>query len=183
MDEHTGLLQRKTETQRNSPDLKVKVAQCAILVTVTLEKVAFYSLAGNLVFFLNKYPYEWKSYNSMVALFFFFGISYLASFFGGLLADALVGRFKTLLLTFFVYLVGYIFLPLLRGHNDGSEHLSLPKICGYGLNYTSNHPHSDRDESPFDEYCSGLIFGVLTLIAVGSGPFRSNIAPFGADQV
>ena len=58
MDEHTGLLQRKTETQRNSPDLKVKVAQCAILVTVTLEKVAFYSLAGNLVFFLNKYPHE-----------------------------------------------------------------------------------------------------------------------------
>jgi hypothetical protein len=60
-----------------------------------LERLAFYSLAGNLVLFLNIVPYEWESVNSMYALLYFFGISYLMSFLGGLLADTLLGRFKT----------------------------------------------------------------------------------------
>jgi peptide/histidine transporter 3/4 len=187
MEENTLLLRR--EGGSTATGRKVKFAEGAILVTITLERLAFYSLAGNLVLFLNIVPYEWESVNSMYALLYFFGISYLMSFLGGLLADTLLGRFKTLLLSLLIYVIGYTFLLLLPGRlvNKGTskEHEILPKICGHSANSSSTDVTLKLiyDKSPFSEQCSGLIFGVLTLIAIGSGPFRSNIAPFGADQV
>lgn len=191
MEENTQLLLRRERGNTATTGRKLKFAEGAILVTITLERLAFYSLAGNLVLFLNKIPYEWKSFNSMYALLYFFGISYLMSFIGGLLADTLLGRFKTLLLSLLIYVIGYAFLPLLPGRithkGTSKEHEILPKICGHHVNnsLTDVHVLLDlvQDESPFSEQCSGLIFGVLTLIAIGSGQFRSNIAPFGADQV
>lgn len=186
MEENTQLLRRE-RGNTTATGRKVKFAEGAILVTITLERLAFYSLAGNLVLFLNKYPYQWESFNSMYALLYFFGISYLMSFLGGLLADTLLGRFKTLLLSLLIYVIGYAFLPLLADKATNTEHEILPKICGRNSNSTDMFlelVQQDKSSlSPFSEKCSGLIFGVLTLIAVGSGPFRSNIAPFGADQV
>ena len=187
MEENTHLLRR--EGGSTATGRKVKFAEGAILVTITLERLAFYSLAGNLVLFLNIVPYEWDSVNSMYALLYFFGISYLMSFFGGLLADTLLGRFKTLLLSLLIYVIGYAFLLFLPGElvNKGTskEHEIPPKICGHSANSSSTNVTLKLiyDKSPFYEECSGLIFGVLTLIAIGSGQFRSNIAPFGADQV
>lgn len=187
MEENTQLLRRE-RGNTTATGRKVKFAEGAILVTITLERLAFYSLAGNLVLFLNKYPYQWESFNSMYALLYFFGISYSMSFLGGLLADTLLGRFKTLLLSLLIYVIGYAFLPSLAGRlpskATNTEHEILPKICGRNSNSTDMSLELvQQDKSPFSEQCSGLIFGVLTLIAVGSGPFRSNIAPFGADQV
>lgn len=182
MDENTALLTGKTLKQSDNSGgengTKVKIAQGTILVTITFERIAFYSLAGNLVLFLNKNPFDWQSYNTVYALLYFFGISYLTSFFGGLLADSVLGRFKTLLLAFFTYVIGYAFLPVLA--NIKEDLLELPDICG--ANWSSSNT-GDSFDSPFEEKCSWLIFVVLTLIALGTGPFRSNIAPFGADQV
>lgn len=194
MDENTSLISgrnRETGQSVNGSGCKVKVAEAAVLMTITLERIAFYSLAGNLVLFLNTNPYAWTSYNAVYALLYFFGISYLMSFFGGLIADTLLGRFKSLLLSLLLYLVGYLFLPLLRSTPQNIHkhpELDLPKLCKLSpyinmINISHGLIDINHQKSPFDESCSGLMFGVLTLIAIGSGPFRSNIAPFGADQV
>ncbi|KAK3083707.1 hypothetical protein FSP39_001798 [Pinctada imbricata] len=75
---------------------------------------------------------------------------------------------------------------------NGSTTYLYPSICsnistdtdgGDGLGVT---PVSDIDityESPFTENCASLMYGILSIIALGSGAFRANIAPFGADQV
>ncbi|XP_076108625.1 solute carrier family 15 member 4-like [Mytilus galloprovincialis] len=190
MDENTSLISgknRESGQSANGPGCKVKVAEGAVLLTITLERIAFYSLAGNLVLFLNTNPYAWTSYNAMYALLYFFGISYLMSFFGGLIADTLLGRFKSLLLSLLLYLVGYLLLPLSQIKLSKPDRYILcnPQEPSYNM-YNITHGLMDilnHQKSPFDESCSGLMFGVLTLIAIGSGPFRSNIAPFGADQV
>ncbi|OPL32855.1 solute 4 carrier family 15 member, partial [Mytilus galloprovincialis] len=190
MDENTSLISgrnRESGQSANGPGCKVKVAEGAVLLTITLERIAFYSLAGNLVLFLNTNPYAWTSYNAMYALLYFFGISYLMSFFGGLIADTLLGRFKSLLLSLLLYLVGYLLLPLSQIKLSKPDRYVLcnPQEPSYNM-YNITHGLMDilnHQKSPFDESCSGLMFGVLTLIAIGSGPFRSNIAPFGADQV
>lgn len=186
MDENTSLISgrnKESGQSANGPGCKVKVAEGAVLLTITLERIAFYSLAGNLVLFLNTNPYAWTSYNAMYALLYFFGISYLMSFFGGLIADTLLGRFKSLLLSLLLYLVGYLLLPLQTSSNSYLNPCKHPNRPIPYKNITLGLMDINHQKSPFDESCSGLMFGVLTLIAIGSGPFRSNIAPFGADQV
>lgn len=194
MDERRSLLSARRHDAEHRPGnaCKVKVAQGAILLTVALERLAFYSLTGNLVLFLNSGPFNWRSYNALYCTFVFLGISYVLSFVGGIIADTLLGKFKTLLLSFVIYLVGYVFLPVIT---KGVEFISpnitaLPDICGGDDNdddgsdmYEIMVSQESGKLELIDENCAGLIFGILTIIAVGSGIFRSVVAPFGADQV
>lgn len=158
---------------------------------MALERLAFYSLTGNLVLFLNSDPFEWRSYNALYCTFVFLGISYVLSFMGGIIADTLLGKFKTLLLAFVIYLVGYVFLPVVTYEETrkipNSTELGLPNICGVDNDKKGDKMYRIGDGSSklslIEENCAGLIFGILTIISVGSGIFRSVIAPFGADQV
>jgi hypothetical protein len=50
-----------------------KLAVWFILLAVGFERLAFYSLAGNLVLFLTSHDIGWTSLHSVTALFFFFG--------------------------------------------------------------------------------------------------------------
>lgn len=194
MDERRSLLpQRRSESEsRPGNARKVKVAQGSILLTVALERLAFYSLTGNLVLFLNSDPFGWRSYNALYCTFIFLGISYVLSFLGGIIADTLLGKFKTLLLAFVIYLVGYVFLPVVTFEEKNkllnSTELGLPNICGRDNDEKKGDKMSMISDassklSLIEENCAGLIFGILTIISVGSGIFRSVIAPFGADQV
>lgn len=194
MDERRSLLpQRRSESEsRPGNARKVKVAQGSILLTVALERLAFYSLTGNLVLFLNSDPFGWRSYNALYCTFIFLGISYVLSFMGGIIADTLLGKFKTLLLAFLIYLVGYVFLPVVTFEEKNkllnSTELGLPNICGRDNDEKKGDKMSMLSDassklSLIEENCAGLIFGILTIISVGSGIFRSVIAPFGADQV
>ncbi|XP_061189598.1 solute carrier family 15 member 4-like [Saccostrea echinata] len=191
MDERRSLLSSRRGENEPRPGnaFKVKVAQGSILLTVALERLAFYSLTGNLVLFLNSLPFSWKSYNALYCTFVFLGISYVLSFVGGIVADTWLGKFKTLLLSFIIYLVGYIFLPVITFEKETSQNTTfLPDICGKNdfdddKMYEIIASKGKEETDLFSENCAGLIFGVLTIIAFGSGIFRSVIAPFGADQV
>ena len=160
----------------------------SILLTVALERLAFYSLVGNLVLFLNSNPFAWESYNALNATYFFLGISYLTSFLGGTLADILLGRFQTLLLSFLIYIIGYVFLPILTHDEDEYDNgtFRYPHICGNKTHDISGERallSKENGEDPFKESCAPLIYGIMSIVAIGSGAFRANIAPFGADQV
>ena len=114
MDESSPLLSPSGNNNIvKDPRKRTYLACGAILLTETLERIAFYGIVGNLVLFLNKQPLDWVSYNSMTALFTFTGLSYMTSVIGGWVADSFFGKFKTLLIFFLVYFGGYLFMPFL----------------------------------------------------------------------
>ena len=176
----------------NRSDSNFKVACGAILISVILERISFYGITGNLVLFLNKKPFDWESYHAMDALMIFFGITYIVAPLGGWIADAYLGRFWTLLISFVIYLCGVMVLPFLASNSsefalidlndfdwsvsgNKSRRSILPKVC-------SNLGTYDSD-SPFTEHCAWLVYLSLVVIAISSGTIKSNIAPFGSDQV
>ncbi|XP_076346091.1 solute carrier family 15 member 4-like [Tachypleus tridentatus] len=148
----------------------------AVLLTVMLERIAFYSLAGNLFLFLNQNPYMWASYNSMNALFIFTGTTFVSSLFGGWLADAILGRFTAILVAFVTYLAAYSFLPVLA--------LSKNKVSDL-FNRTNQISLSPLLVVPNKDYepCTWLIYLLLIIIGISNGIVKANIAPFGAEQV
>ncbi|XP_014670145.1 PREDICTED: solute carrier family 15 member 4-like [Priapulus caudatus] len=167
------------------PAWKKKVACAAILITEILERVAFYSLAGNLVLFLNKRPLEWVSYDASVAVLVFLGSSHLAAPLFGWIADSCLGRFWTVCLSLMVYIVGYSFLPLVA-----SPRVDVARICSYAAWRTIFYPGStavadvdDRGAGEGGPHCAWLVYFSLVIVALGSGGVKANIAPFGADQV
>ncbi|XP_050408235.2 solute carrier family 15 member 4 [Patella vulgata] len=194
MDEQTQLIHRspsrETNTspvhrQRNHEHLsywKMQVACGMILFTVILERLAFYSLSGNLVLFLNKNPFNWMSYHALSASFYFLGVSFVTSLFGGWLADSFLGRYKAILVAFIIYIAGYGTMPFLALDKNGTMIINGTHICKFKNQSGQNDDTSDTN-NPFNENCVGLVYIVLTVIAIGTGSVKANIAPFGADQV
>ncbi|XP_076452782.1 solute carrier family 15 member 4-like [Babylonia areolata] len=165
---------------------RTRIASAAILLSLVFERIAFYGLAGNLVLFLNKDPFKWESYHAINASLYFFGLCFATSFIGGWLADSFLGRFKTLVISFVIYVAGYVLMPVMSPKSppsitiwDQNKTISLPAICKVG----DDHDGDNADTDPFDERCAWLVFVALLIIAVGTGFVKANIAPFGSDQV
>lgn len=175
-----------------------------LLAVNALERFAFYGLVCNYVLYLNKQPLFWESYNASLMLLVFLGLTHILSLLGGWLGDSAFGKFKTICLSFVIYIVGYAIFPWLALNES-----TLPGICLH--NGTSNvkkdflkmintelnsdnvyqnnvnryniykSMHSNRDIS--GEPCSWLIIVSALLVSVGVGFTRSNLGPFGAAQV
>ena len=174
--------------------LKTKLACFAVLATETLERIAFYGLVGNLVLFLNTQPLNWLSYNAVNTMFIFTGVSYISSIFSGWLTDAYLGKFKSVILFLLIYLAGYTFFPALAQGRNSDHPLSFLHWCTSQTEHTTDHHSnaSNTTESPIttatdiplvEEPCAWAVFLALFIIAIGNGGVKSNIAPFGADQV
>ena len=177
-------------TGANSTGWQTRLALSAILSAVTLERICFYSLTGNLVLFLNKEPFLWESYHAMNALFLFYGVTYLMSILGGWVADAWLGRFRTMVLCYLVYIIGYMVMPFLAEDSDADDWPDtsefnmttphkIPAICGRG----ATHRKDPDVNNPFADPCAWLVYTSLVVIAIGSGALRANMCPFGSDQV
>ena len=74
------------------PRWKTNFSFILVLVTETLERLAFYGLICNLVPALNSYPLLWTSYDAVGAIFIMNGISYIMTLFGGWIADSFLGK-------------------------------------------------------------------------------------------
>ncbi|KAL4223586.1 hypothetical protein ACF0H5_017056 [Mactra antiquata] len=150
-----------------------RLARFAVLATVMFERLAFYSVSGNLILFLNGTHYDWSSYFAMDASFYFLGIACIFYFLGGILADIKFGRFRVMMVAFIVYLIGYVMFPL----------LSMPDFLLDHPTLMSNFSCSSSSKDGSDSLCYALVFISLTIIGAGTGLLRANIAPFGADQL
>ena len=138
------------------------LGKATILLTLSLERIAFYSLTGNLILFLNGTSYGWDSYKAAIASYVFLGISSMCYFVGGMLADIKLGRFKAIFIAIIIYLLGYSCFTAIS-HKD---------VMGKIL----------KNNSP-DTLCVAVVYIALTVIGIGTGLFKANIAPFGVDQV
>ncbi|CAF4119330.1 unnamed protein product, partial [Rotaria magnacalcarata] len=142
-----------------------------ILITVGFERLAFYSLAGNLVLFLTSDSIRWTSFNSITASLIFYGTSYISAVVFSWISDAKLGRAKTIIIGFCLYLVGYLFIPLF------SKVEIFEKLCG------TLPAYMEESTSYSKETCSGLITAALVISAIGVGAVQANMAIFGAEQI
>ncbi|XP_041029925.1 solute carrier family 15 member 4-like isoform X2 [Carcharodon carcharias] len=144
-----------------------KLACGAILSVEALERLAFYAVVGNLVLYLNGSAFGWGGPRATSTSLVFTGAAYLVSPFGGWLADAQLGRFRTIAAGLLLYLAGMLVLPLT------AEPRTRALLCG---NQTGG-------KAGGDDYCRGWVYAGLVVTGLAVGCVKSNITPFGADQV
>ncbi|XP_072839843.2 solute carrier family 15 member 4 [Pogona vitticeps] len=188
--ERSPLLGSQPRSPTGSPATSVfhgrRLACAAVLLAELLERVAFYGITCNLVLFLNETPYNWEGAQASQALLVFMGITYLVSPFGGWLADALLGKFPTILVSMAVYLLGMLAFPA----------MALPAtrqwLCGelqpWPVENCSSPVASNVTSPPCElegatRYCLIPTFVGLVLVGISVGSVKANITPFGADQV
>ena len=173
---------------------KRRAACSAIVATEMFERLAFYGFTANMVLFLNGQPFMWLSYEAANTLLVFLGVTYMWSVIGGWIADTMLGRFKTILLSFIIYMCGAALLVLIGyGSTKEGNHM-LKDMCGERRMIQESIPVLPGNVSHVSpaliwkpaerqHYCGRVIWPALLLIAVGTGLIISNLSPFGADQV
>lgn len=160
---------------------KTRASFILILVTETLERTAFYGLICNMFMFLNSNPMAWASYNAATVIFVFNGIAYVTAIFGGWLADSCLGKFRTIIIFFCIYAVGFAFWPLFFPHPHARPE-DNPQAAAW-CRVDSNNSASDTVVSLLKENCWWAVYLSIAIIGVGYGTVRVNIIPYGAFQV
>ena len=167
---------------------KKHYSYAVILIVNILERFAYYGLLCNYILYLNKKPFYWESYNASLISFLFLGLTHVFSVIGGWIADSFLGRYYTICISFAIYIIGYSAYPLMAFNAK-----EVPGFCHYDDNNTfidvipigSNEsviiPVVNRTIT--QEPCSWLIFISIIMISIAVGFVKSNIGPFGADQV
>ncbi|XP_060893639.1 solute carrier family 15 member 4 [Labrus mixtus] len=163
-----------------------RLACAAILLAESLERIAFYGITSNLVLFLNGSPFYWEGTQASQAPLMFMGVTYLISPFGGWIADAYLGKFWTIVSSLILYFIGMLFFPFIsnedtRIHLCGEEG-AFPVQPVECLSMNGTTP-SNITCPIRAAYCGPVVYSGLFLIALGVGTVKSNITPFGADQV
>jgi len=124
---------------------------------------------------------SWASYNAATVIFVLNGVAYVTAIFGGWLADSCLGKFRTIVIFFCIYVVGYGFWPMFYLHPnvDARRNPGPANWCRVDI----NNSVSDKIVPVTHENCWWAVYLSITIIGVGYGIVRVNIIPYGAFQV
>jgi len=130
------------------------------------ERMTYYGIASNLITYLTDVLHQ-STATAATNVNIWSGVTSTLPFLGAFLADAYWGRYRTIVASSFVYLLGLILLTV-----SVSLKFLRPPPCIY----TSS---SCPEATPVQ---NGLFFCSLYLIALGTGGHKPCIEAFGADQ-
>jgi peptide/histidine transporter 3/4 len=127
----------------------------------------------------------WMSYNASVVILMLNGLSYVTAVGGGWLADSFLGKFRTIVIFFCIYIAGYTMWPVLYPYpyahsKDNNTNLTAPSWC---VNPYQNNSSTESLRPVNQENCWWPVYISVIVIAIGYGAVRVNLIPFGADQV
>jgi len=162
---------------------KTRASFILILVTETLERTAFYGLICNMFMFLNSDPMSWASYNAATVIFVLNGVAYITAVFGGWLADSYLGQFRTIVVFFCIYAVGFLFWPMFYPYPHVTTHDHRNPGPAWWCRVDYNNSVSDKIVPLYQENCWWAVYVSIAIIGVGYGIVRVNIIPYGAFQV
>ncbi|XP_071506265.1 solute carrier family 15 member 4-like [Diadema antillarum] len=139
---------------------KARVVLC-ILFCELCERLTYYSIIGNLVIYCTN-ELGYTSANAAVIVGAFSGTSYFVPIFGGWIADAVAGKYNTIYGSLLIYFIGAVTLPVIS--------IEFAEI-------------SDGEVGLSNSQKQGFFIFALLAVAVGTGGIKSNVGPFGAQQM
>ncbi|XP_014769777.1 solute carrier family 15 member 4 isoform X1 [Octopus bimaculoides] len=155
-----------SEEKENRSNKIILLSVICILIMELCERLTYYSITANLVLFAkNRLKYDNSISSYIVQI--FSGMSYVMPIIGGYISDSISGKFNTIYGSGLIYLCGTFLLP--------ASAVDYQKWFGL----TSDGLILDLDLTSRRVY----FILALTLIAIGTGGIKANVAPFGAQQI
>jgi len=182
-DERAPLLLKKTILQ---PSTQHTLACVAVIAANLLERLAYYSIAGNLVFFLYGEPLCWKISLATVTILVLTAITYQLGLISGWLSDSYFGRYWIIVTGYIIYIFGYIVFIYVSFYFKNFK-IYKPRYVTYeGTSCISAWQNDTRPPVCPDgnsPKCLAALYVGVILVAIGAGTVRTNLASFGGDQV
>ncbi|XP_050363511.1 protein NRT1/ PTR FAMILY 8.1-like [Argentina anserina] len=135
-----------------------------IIVNEVAERLAFFAIAVNMVAYF-VFEMQQSLPNAATHVTDWIGAAYVLTLFGAFLADAYLGRFKTIIIFSCIYAVGMVLLTV-----SASVDSLRPGPC------TARPCNKATDGQTL------FLYAALGLIALGTGGIKPCVSSFGADQ-
>ncbi|KAL3812339.1 hypothetical protein ACJIZ3_013607 [Penstemon smallii] len=135
-----------------------------IIVNEVAERLAFFAIAVNMVAYLVREMHQ-SFPDAATHVTDWIGAAYVLTLLGAFLADAYLGRFKTIIIFSCIYAVGMVMLTL-----SASIDTLRPPHC------------TKRPCIPASKGQTAFLYCALALIALGTGGIKPCVSSFGADQ-
>lgn len=135
-----------------------------IIVNEVAERLAFFAIAVNMVAYL-VFEMHQSLPTAATHVSDWIGAAYVLTIFGAFMADAYLGRFKTIILFSCIYAVGMVLLTLSASIDSLRPPICTARPCILATNGQT-----------------AFLYGALALIALGTGGIKPCVSSFGADQ-
>ncbi|KAL0352075.1 UNVERIFIED_CONTAM: protein NRT1/ PTR FAMILY 8.1 [Sesamum calycinum] len=135
-----------------------------IIVNEVAERLAFFAIAVNMVAYLVREMHQ-PLPDAATHVTDWIGAAYVLTLLGAFLADAYLGRFRTIIIFSCIYAVGMVMLTI-----SASLHSLRPPYC------------PKRPCIPASNRQTAFLYCALALIALGTGGIKPCVSSFGADQ-
>ncbi|KAF6022250.1 SLC15A4 [Bugula neritina] len=181
-DERAPLLLKKTILQ---PSTQHTLACAAVIAANLLERLAYYSIAGNLVFFLYGEPLCWAISLATVTILVLTAITYYLGLLSGWLSDSYFGRYWIIVTGYIIYIFGYIVFIYVSFYFEKFEIHDFQNVTYEGTSCNSTWQKDTRPPVCADgnsPNCLTALYVGVILVAIGAGTVRTNLASFGGDQ-
>ncbi|KAK2442756.1 protein NRT1/ PTR FAMILY 8.1 [Trifolium repens] len=130
-----------------------------IIVNEVIERLAFFAIAVNIGTYLVTEMHQTIP-DAVTHVTDWVGAAYVLTLLGAFLADAYLGRFRTIVIFSGVYAVGMVLLTV-------------------SASFDTLRPKTGKEAS---NYQLAFLYGALGLIALGTGGIKPCVSSFGADQ-
>jgi len=148
-----------------------------VIAAETFERLAWYSVSGTLFAYLTKQPLCLSDSHASAVQFMFNAVTYTCCLLGGVISDSYISRHVTIIIGYILYYLGYILLGIMSKYDDMKDSRNSSSNTFEGIKCESNVSDGDWRLSV------SLIVFALFIISMAAAIVKTNLPPFGAQQV